>query len=200
MRTKQAEAVAAALSLAVVLCACGSSDARQGNQGTADGVPGSPATTASPVSIDLPCSGAQRVREPANATLGLSSETWGEGGVGEGFDVASLAEFSSNGYTLIKSPLVVSADAEEGTMVRVAEPETAALYYTTWSRWGTESAASMISAATQTVVVAACDEARQFPGGVIVDRPACVTLEIIAGAGTTGRAIVHVPIGASCDR
>lgn len=59
--------------------------------------------------------------------------------------------------------------------------------------------ATMLSAASSAVVVGGCDGARQFPGGIIVAGPACVTLRILPGGDANQQATVSVPIGTRCS-
>lgn len=148
--------------------------------------------------IILTCNDSQGTSQYGTPTLGVASEMWGDNGPGENINLDSLKNYSSNGHTLVKSPLTVLSEAKPGTKLEVVSPSSAALFYTSWSSWGKKDTATMLSSASKAVVVSGCEQASQFPGGIIVTGPTCVKLRILSGSDASQKATVSVPIGKRC--
>lgn len=192
--------LAAGLAVGIVLmtAACSVPTAASGGRSGGARPPASSPAPHATAPITLACDQSQPVDTPGPATLGVSSEIWD--GSAQSFDLKTLKDFSSHGRTFIKSPLTVLPEAVQSTTVEVASPRSAALYYTSWPVWSTQQdMATMLSAASSAVVVGGCDGARQFPGGIIVAGPACVTLRILPGGDANQQATVSVPIGTRCS-
>jgi len=148
--------------------------------------------------LTLSCGGSQPVSDYGTPVLGLSSDAWGNGGMARDIDLGALSNYSAMGYTFVKSPLVVLPVAAQNTRIEVASPKSVKLYYTSWSLWGSLDTREMLSSASTAIVAPRCDEAVQFPGGVFVKEPGCVTLELVPVAQPQQRRSVQLPVGARC--
>jgi hypothetical protein len=168
--------------------------------GDSSGAAGSPASSSAPhasAPISLACNQSQPIDKPSVTTLGVGSEIWQ--GAAQNLDLKTLNDFSSHGSTFVKSPLTVLPETAQSTTIEVAGPPSAALYYTSWPVWSArQKIGTMISDASSAVIVGGCDGARQFPGGLVVSGPACVTLRILPGGDVNEQATIHVPIGTRC--
>ena len=91
-------------------------------------------------------------------------------------------------YVLHKPPAVVT--------VTVASPRSVRLYYPSGTVWASgPSAAQIVRGADQSVSLAACAGLTGYTGGLLIEKPVCVTLRISeAGAKTR---VVRVPIAPS---
>jgi len=95
--------------------------------------------------------------------------------------------------------LYATAAAAAGTRIEVQSPATAALFYTTWAKWGgAMTAKTVVTGARPEVTVGGCGSSTvMFPGGIVVKGPSCVTLRVTSGEGSWYKT-VHVPVGRSC--
>lgn len=156
-------------------------------------------TTASAGSLAvLTCTdgqGSQASPKKAQAS-GLSSDVWNRP---TPVDLKTQQDFSFNGKTFVKSPLMVSPAAKQSTMIRVVSPKDAALFYTSWSTWNQQPTPSdLVSNARRDVTVGGCSgsQTQMYPGGYVVGSPSCVTIEVISPASP--RKIIKAPLGKRC--
>lgn len=128
---------------------------------------------------------------------GLSSDVWNSS---TPVDLKAQQDFSSDGRTFVKSPLMVSPSVKRSTTIRVISPEDAALYYTSWSVWNQQpSPSDLVSTARRDVTVGGCSgtQAQMYPGGYVVGAPSCVTIEVTSP--TAQRKIIKAPLGKQCS-
>ncbi|HEY5017406.1 MAG TPA: hypothetical protein VII59_11595 [Streptosporangiaceae bacterium] len=96
-------------------------------------------------------------------------------------------------YLIWKTYLAVAPEARPYRTITVTSPASARLFYASPARWGTASGAAVISPPPRAVRLAACGRRfAGFTGGILVARPACVTLKVTGPAGKP--ATVTVPI------
>lgn len=144
--------------------------------------------------IKLDCSWGESIESGIrHPVLGVDTDLAGARGTG----TRPAGGPTFGGRMLIKSPLTVDRDAEDGTTLQVESPADARLYYTSWSAWSRQPAAkTMITAARRRVTASRCDRVQGFPGGIVVSGPTCVTIGVLAPDGRHGR--LRIPLGASC--
>lgn len=96
-------------------------------------------------------------------------------------------------YLIWKAFLAVAATARPYRIVTVKSPATARLFYASTARWGAVSGSQIISAAPRRVELPVCGKRYTgYTGGILVTRPACVTLAV---SGPGSRAVtVTVPV------
>lgn len=99
-------------------------------------------------------------------------------------------------YRLLKAFAYVLRKPPAAVTVTVASPKSVRLYYPSGTVWASgPSAAQIVRGADRTVSLAACAGLTGYTGGLLIEKPICVTLRITE-AGIKTR-LVHVPIAPS---
>ena len=114
----------------------------------------------------------------ARALNGVESAAW----LGDTDSYDALPAWRSRDgrrYLVWKTYLAVAPGARPYRVITVASPASARLFYASPARWGTASGAAVISRPPRSVRLASCGrQYAGFTGGILVVRPACVTLTI----------------------
>jgi hypothetical protein len=105
---------------------------------------------------------------------------------------------SSDGhrYLVWKAYLAVAPAGRPYRVVTVTDPGSARLFYASPAEWGAESGEPVVPPPPRSVRLPACGSRYTgFTGGILVTRPACVTLTVagLGGAARTVRVPVLVP-------
>lgn len=102
-------------------------------------------------------------------------------------------------YTFFKDRVWVTEHAAQKTTLHVLKPADAKLYYTdgkTWSHGPSDR--TFLRHATRLVTLAGCKSNTAFAGGILVKKPRCVTLSVVAHGKKTAHRHVKVPLGKHC--
>ena len=105
------------------------------------------------------------------------------------------AWMSSDGhrYLIWKVYLAIAASARPYRVVAVTSPATARLFYASPARWGAMSGSQAIGAPPRQIRLPVCGELYTgYTGGILITRPACVTLAVSGPASKV--ATVTVPV------
>jgi hypothetical protein len=96
-------------------------------------------------------------------------------------------------YLIWKAFLAIAASARPYRIVTVTSPATARLFYASPAEWGDVSGSMTIGVAPRQIELPVCGKQfTGYTGGILVSRPACVTLTV---SGPGGRvAAVTVPV------
>lgn len=96
-------------------------------------------------------------------------------------------------YLVWKAYLAVAPGARPYRLITVTSPASARLFYASPARWGAVSGEKVIVAPPRRIRLPACDhEYTGYTGGILITRPACVTLSVTGPPGKA--ATVTVPI------
>jgi hypothetical protein len=96
-------------------------------------------------------------------------------------------------YLIWKTYLAVAASARPYRIVTVTGPATARLFYASPAQWGAVSGSQSIGAAPRQIELPACGrQYTGYTGGILVTKPACVTLTVSGPGSKT--ATVTVPV------
>lgn len=163
---------------------------------------GAPSGSGSSDVINLACGAGQTglTGVPDKTFLGVTSDQWfARGGT---MDLGRGGRPSYQGRTLIKSVLYVTDAARAGTRIEVVSPDSAALFYTSFTVWSAPDTGGkqrlMITGARPEVTLGGCGSSTiGFAGGIVVKGPSCVDM-IISSADGRQREEFKVPIGRSC--
>jgi len=96
-------------------------------------------------------------------------------------------------YLIWKTFLAVTPSARPYRIVTVTSPATARLFYASPARWGIVSGSKVIARPPRRIRLPSCGrQYTGYTGGILITRPACVTLAVSRPAGKS--ATVTVPI------
>jgi hypothetical protein len=138
-------------------------------------------------------SAGQQPSDPSARPLnGVESAAW----LGDTNSYDALPSWRSRDgrrYLVWKTYLAVAPRARPYRVITVASPASARLFYASPARWGAVSGAPVIPRPPRSVRLVSCGrQYAGFTGGILIVRPACVTLTI-TGPGRTPRTVT-VPI------
>lgn len=107
--------------------------------------------------------------------------------------------FNGTTYYLYKAFMYVMGVPHSHTTVAIQQPKSARLYYTDANTWGTQrSPAAILSSATTTVSVEACERLTGYTGGFVLQSPTCVQVLITGEGGSSAMATLRLGLD-SCE-
>jgi hypothetical protein len=160
----------------------------------AGGCGGGPASPASSlVTLSCTASAGQQAADPSTRPVDGVESAALQGDTNPYDTLPAWKSQDGHHYLVWKAYLAVAPSAKPYRVVTATSPASARLFYASPAQWGAESAEAVVPPPPRSVRLPACGHNYAgYTGGILITRPACVTITV-SGPNSAART-VEVPI------